>query len=224
MSFEVDVDLNRVVVDETERYIQGLRKGIVEADIGNEVTGKKITNTRLRYRIELEVSGRTGQARVKDEKFLALRRTDSREKSRGAFIEKVDKHRLSLRMEGQARPTNFDLGLDYTVISSDLYAPHYPHITAFKEEMRRCHFYYFEPRKLMRAGNAIADVLNIGSQGEELAAFYYNCKREILAILRNLKKNAASILPRLTDITLDKRPSGEIYIESHEKRPDILIR
>jgi len=170
----------------------------------------------LRYSIKIEVSSRTGQARVKNERLVALRQHDNSEKARGAFIEKNDKDRLSLRMEGQSRPTYYELGLDSAVVASELYAPHYPHITAFKEEMRRCHFYYFEPRELMRAGNAIADVTQIGPRGEDLAAFYYTLQERNKPQFINLKRNAASILPRLTDLTLDKRKSGEIFIETHE--------
>src|SRR5665213_3167372 len=68
----------------------------------------------------------------------------------------------------------------------------------------------------MRAGNAIADVARIGPRGEDLAAFYYTLQERNKSQFINLKRNAASILPRLTDLTLDKRKSGEIFIETHE--------
>ena len=219
MDFEIDVRLTNRVIEETERLIHNLRTDLGDAGQGvskDDAPKKRITNPLLRYTIYLEVSSRTGQARKKDERLVALRQHDNSEKARGAFIEKNDKDRLSLRMEGQSRPTYYDLGLDSAVVASELYAPHYPHITAFKEEMRRCQFYYFEPRELMRAGNAIADVTQIGPRGEDLAAFYYTLQERNQAQFTNLKRNAAAILPRLTNLTLDKRKSGEIFIETHE--------
>jgi predicted ATPase len=219
MEFEIDVRLTQRVIEETERLIHNLRTDLGDASKGeskDDSPKKRITNHLLRYNIQIEVSSRTGQARIKNERLVALRQDDNSEKARGAFIEKNDKDRLSLRMEGQSRPTYHDLGLDSAVVASELYAPHYPHITAFKEEMRRCHFYYFEPRELMRAGNAIADVTQIGPRGEDLAAFYYTLQERNKPQFTNLKRNAASILPRLSNLTLDKRKSGEIFIETHE--------
>ena len=53
-------------------------------------------------------------------------------------------------MEGQAHPMYYDLGLDHAMLSMALYEPHYPHITAFRQELSTWRFYYFEPRTLMR--------------------------------------------------------------------------
>lgn len=53
-------------------------------------------------------------------------------------------------------------------------------------------------------------------RGEDLAAFYYTLGEQNPGQFINLKRNAAAILPRLTDLTLDKRKTGEIYIETHE--------
>lgn len=146
MAFEIDVRLSNRVIEETERLIHNLRKDLEDTsktEPKDDAPKKRITNPLLRYNVEIEVSSRTGQARIKNERLVALRQDNNSEKARGAFIDKVQKERLSLRMEGQSRPTYYELGLDSAVIASELYAPHYPHITAFKEEMRRCQFYYF---------------------------------------------------------------------------------
>ena len=74
-------------------------------------------------------------------------------------------------MEGQAHPTYYDVGLDHSILSMALYEPHYPHITAFREELSTWRFYYFEPRTLMREDVPVAEVEAIGPRGENLAAF-----------------------------------------------------
>ena len=167
ISLSADVELGDLVVNEVESRIRELRRGI---DSSTQEK-KTLTHRYLRYDIDLEVASRSGQVRVKNERLAALRKNGT-EKSRTPFIEKVN-DKINLRMEGQAHPTYHDVGLDYSIVSTPLYAPHYPHITSLREELSRCHFYYFEPRELMRQGNAVADVTNIGPRGEDLAAFYF---------------------------------------------------
>lgn len=133
LGFEVDVELSDAVVKETENRIRELRKGIEEQ---NEPVLEKsrITERFLRYAVELEIQSQSGVMRVMNERLTALRKRDQAEKARNAFIENVGS-KLSLRMEGQARPTMHEIGLDYTIASASLYAPHYPHLTAFREEL-----------------------------------------------------------------------------------------
>jgi predicted ATPase len=172
ISFEIDVELSDAVIQETEQRIRDLRKGIEEQNGGNQ-DKSRITYRLLRYNLALEIHSISGVMRVMNERLAALRKHgDGEKKVRKPFIEKVG-NKLSLRMEGQAHPIMHEMGLDYTIASTSLYAPHYPHLTAFREEMSRCQFYYFEPGILMREANAIADVTLLGPRGEELAAFYH---------------------------------------------------
>ena len=129
ISFSADVELSDAVIRKVEARVRELRRGIDD----NETTASKkgvITHKYLRYEVELQVSSRSGQVRVVNERLAALKR-NGEEKSRTSFIEKSET-KISLRMEGQAHPTFHDVGLDYTVASTPLYAPHYPHITALR--------------------------------------------------------------------------------------------
>lgn len=155
ISFEIDVELSDRVIRETEQRIRDLRKGIEEPNDKSQEKSR-ITHRLLRYNLELEIHSRSGVIRVMNERLAALRLRGNGEKARNPFIEKVG-NKLSLRMEGQSHPTMHELGLDYAIASTSLYAPHYPHLTAFREEMSRCRFYYFEPRILMREANAISE-------------------------------------------------------------------
>jgi predicted ATPase len=218
MQFEVDVILSPKTIESVETRIRMLRKGLEDNETHKET--KIITNPHLRYKVEIEVLPTSGEVRVCDERLVALKQNAPDEKSRNAFLEKTtDKKKvpkLSLRLEGQSRPTLFDIGMNHTVVSTELYAPHYPHITALKEEMKRCHIYYFEPRELMRAASAIADVERPGPHGEDLATFYHTLMLRSVNQFNNLRSVAKTILPRLEDISIDRTSNKELFLSIKE--------
>lgn len=209
ISFSADIELSDTVIRAVETRVKELRRGIDDSE-STTVEKVIITHKYLRYELELQVASRSGQVRVINERLAALKR-DGNEKSRTAFIEKSS-GKISLRMEGQAHPTFHDVGLDYTIASTPLYAPHYPHITALREELSRCHFYYFEPRELMRQGNAIADVTSIGPRGEDMAAFYYTLSERNKPQFNAIKLAAAQVLPRLKDIQIERTDKAELFL------------
>lgn len=209
ISFSADIELSNSVVRAVESRVRDLRRGIDNIDAATQ-DKSIITHKFLRYSIDLQVASRSGQVRIIDERLAALR-LDGAEKSRTPFIEKIN-GKISLRMEGQAHPTLHDVGLDYTVLSTPLYAPHYPHITAVREELSRCHFYYFEPRELMRQGNAIADVTTIGPRGEDMAAFYFTLSEQNKAQFKAIKLAAVQILPRLKDLEIERTDKAELFL------------
>jgi len=209
ISFVGDIELSDDVIREVESRIRELRRGIENVDSSAQVKNI-ITHRLLRYEIDLQVSSLSGQVRVMNERLTALRR-DGSEKTRTPFIEKV-KEKINLRMEGQSHPTYHDIGLDYAIASTALYAPHYPHITALKEELSRCHFYFLEPRELMRQGNAIAKVTNIGPRGEDLAAFYFTLKEMHPQQFKAVKLAAMQILPRLNDLEIERTAEAELFL------------
>ncbi len=213
-AFEVDVELSDAVANETGQRIHDLRKGIDEQN-GPGPEKSRITERLLRYNLELEIQSRSGVMRVMNERLSALRKDGEGEKARNAFIEKMGT-KLSLRMEGQAHPTMHEVGLDYTIASTPLYAPHYPHLTAFREEMARCRFYYFEPRVLMREANAIADVTALGPRGEELAAFYHTLSLRNPKQFEALKLTARQLLPRLKNLDVERTEKAELYLRVWE--------
>ncbi len=213
ISFEIDVVLTEQVVLDVEQRIRDLRKRIDTPHLPNEEK-PRVTEKYLRYRIELDIQPETGIVRVIDEALVALRK-NGEVRSRNPFISKSG-GKIRLRMEGQSHPTFHDVGLDYTIVSTPLYAPHYPHITAFREELSRCLFYYFEPRKLMRESNAIADVTTPTPEGGELAAFYHTVKVKKPKHFESLKLAARQILPRLTDLDIQRTEKAELFLKITE--------
>lgn len=215
ISFSAEVELSDQVVEDIESQIRSLRRGVdaIERHPDNKAI---ITNRFLKYEVGLQILPRSGQVQVINERLSALRKDGKGEKSRNAFIEKTN-GKLSLRMEGQAHPTFHEIGLDYTIVSTPLYAPHYPHLSAFREEMSRCHFYYFEPRELMRSGDSIAQITNLGPKGEYLAAFYHTLKQNNPRQFKDLTLAAKSLLPNLENLEVELTEKGELYLQIVEK-------
>jgi predicted ATPase len=210
LRFTVDVALTDPVVREVEQRIRDLRRG-VDGQKDLDAEKLRISERHLRYHLELEIVPESGVIRMSQERVSALRKLDHREKARNAFLEKAG-GKLVLRMEGQSHPTHHELGLDYTVVSTPLYAPHYPHLTALKEEMSRCRFYYFEPRLLMREANAVADVTILGARGEDLAAFYHTLSLRNPKQFQALKLAAKQVLPTLEDLGVEKTEKAELLL------------
>ncbi len=211
--FILDVQLSEDIIRQVNKEINEMRKGLK----GNEKESEYIKEKLLRYTLEIELLPKQGYLRVCNESLRALRQNLKAKESRTAFLEKMDTSRLSLRMEGQAHPTYFDLGLDYSALSKSLYAPHYPHITAFVKELQSWRFFYFEPRERMRASSPIKEVRHIGMMGEELAAYLHGLKinPEKQKRFNSICKAVKIIIPSIEKIETDidkKTGDVELYL------------
>jgi predicted ATPase len=205
---EVDVELSPSVIEKVEEIVEAKRSGI-------DAKGKKktITERLLRYSATIEALPTTGYLRVMDEKLCAIKRNGEEKKRR--FIEK-DGNRLHLRMEGQAHPVYHEIGLDHTVVSTALYEPHYPHITAFRMELARWYIYYLEPRVLMREEVPLAEVESLGPRGENLAAFLNILQHNYNKDFESLNLSLRRILPTEPTVKIDHRKEGLVGLRLSE--------
>lgn len=204
--FEMDVELSPFTVESIEKIISEKRKGISEG----EGSPKRITEKYLRYSLTIQILPKSGHLRVMDERLTALR-TNGQEKVRKPFVERdtiSGNDKLHLRMEGQAHPTYYDLGLDHTIISMSLYEPHYPHISAFRKELAAWSFYYFEPRALMRENVPAAEIDAIGSRGEDLAAFLNTLKMTDDGQMDAFNLSLKYLLPSIEKVIVDHTKEG----------------
>lgn len=207
--FEADIHLSDEVVQSVEREIRAMREGLTDARRA-PTQRPRIVERDLRYVVVIEIKTNTGLLRVKDESVTPLRSDGQVNQSRRPFFEKVQ-HRLHLRMEGQSHPTYYDLGLDHTLLSRPLYAPHYPHITALREELSRWRVYYFDPESL-RAESPLRHTQTIGLRGDDLAAYLNTLKtdepKEFLSLVQALK----FIVPAIDDIDIERTREGFLRI------------
>jgi len=215
LSFEVDVELGSSVIESVESIVRAKRKGI---DSGESRNDKKIiTERRLRYSVSLEVLTETGYVRIRDERLCAVKANGKEKKSRNPFLEKAEgKNEIRLRMEGQAHPISHSIGLDYTVVSTPLYEPHYPHITAFRMELANWATYYLEPRILMREDVPLAEIESLGPRGENLAAFLNTLKHRYSQDFDSLNLSLKRILPTGTTISIEHLKEGRVGLRLSE--------
>jgi len=213
-NIEVDVVLSGAVVETVERLIQDMRKGLPEGEKNGSIPKQRVTERRLRYSLSVEIVTDSGHLRVVNERLCAIKR-DGSEKSRHAFVERVG-NKLNLRMEGQAHPFYHDIGLDHTLVSIPLYPPHYPHITAFREELSRWRFYYLEPKRLMRSDNPLQEAPSLDSTGANLAAFYNSLRVHNAAQFEVVNRTIPALLPRVERIDVERTPKGELQLKVFE--------
>jgi predicted ATPase len=215
-TMEMDVELSPSVMEDVGRRVRQMREGLTRQ------ARQAVIERHLRYTLTIEMMTDSGHLRVQNEQLTALNRDGTVRRSRNPFIERAN-GRLHLRMEGQAHPTYHDIGMDHTLVSTDLYAPHYPHITALKEELSRWRFYYLEPRA-MRADTPIKEVDALESSGTDLAAFYNTLRaknpRQFQAVERALRR----LLPTVQSLNVAPDRQGMLQLQVIEAEVPFSIR
>ncbi|HOT90370.1 MAG TPA: AAA family ATPase [Anaerolineae bacterium] len=222
-TIEVDVDLGDDVVRDVEERIQKMREGLPDEEGNGGLRRRRIIERHLRYTLTVELQTHSGYLRVLDERLVALNNDGSVRQSRNAFVEKVGEDRLHLRMERQSHPTVHEIGLPYTLISRPLYPPHYPHITAFKEELSRWRFYYLEP-KSMREESALKEVRTLGPFGSDLAAFYNTLRANNQAQYRALQQALKTLIPNLDGFDVERTGEGFLQLQILEDQVPFSAR
>lgn len=206
---EADIALGRDVIEKTQKLTADMRKGLSER--GPRL---QVMEDFLRYRVTVEIFLETGQLRIVDERLCALTKNRQEKRSRNAFIAQVG-NRLHLRFEGQAHPIYQDVGLDHTIVSSPLYPPHYPHISALKEEFSRWRFYYLEPNS-MRTEPPLKEADSLDQTGKDLAAVYFTLKHRNPAQFEAINKALTQLIPVITSLDVERTPEGLLRLSVTE--------
>lgn len=210
-TFELDVELSPLVIKKVEEIVEAKRRGI-----DSKKKKKIITEPLLRYSLTIEALPESGYLRVMDERLCAIKR-NGEEKKRRPFLElEKEGKRIHLRMEGQAHPVFHEIGLDHTIISTALYEPHYPHITAFRMELANLFTYYLEPRVLMREDVPLAEIENLGPRGENLAAFLNTLKHNHKKDFEGLNFSLKLMLPTEATIEIEHLKEGRVGLRLSE--------
>jgi len=203
-TIEVDIEISPQIRKKVEEIVQAKRKGIDSPSSSKKI----ITEHLLRYRLTVEALPETGYLRVRDERLCAIKH-NGEEKNRRAFLER-EGNRIHLRMEGQAHPFFHQIGLDHTIVSTALYEPHYPHITAFRMDLANWYTYYLEPKTLMREEVPLAEIESLGPSGENLAAFLNTLKHKHKKDFESLNLSLKRILPTDASIEVEHLKEGRV--------------
>jgi predicted ATPase len=208
-----DVHLDDPVVKAVETEIAQMREGLPEQRSG-PLKRMRIFERDIRYEVTVEIRADTGLLRVVDERIAPLRADGQESQSRKPYLEKMGP-RLSLRMEGQSHPTYYDIGLDHTVLSRPLYPPHYPHITALREELRRWRVYYFDPETL-RSDSALKQVTMLSARGGDLPAFVNTLQSTNPNGYRSFVQALKFIIPAVESVSATPTQEGVLSLTIQE--------
>lgn len=208
--FEVDIEISPAIKNQVEEVVLAKRKGIETNGLSRQI----ITERLLRYRLSIESLPETGYLRVMDERLCAIKK-NGEEKKRTPFLEKQDQ-RLHLRMEGQGHPIFQEIGLDHTIVSTSLYEPHYPHISAFRLELSNWSTYYLEPKVLMREEVPLAEIESLGPRGENLPAFLNTLFHKHNKDFVSLNLSFRRLIPTDSSIKIEHFKEGRIGVRLSE--------
>lgn len=209
-TIEVDVELSKATIERTEDFVKSYR-------LSDGKQHKSVTEHMLRYKISVGITPKTGVLRVLDESLEPLVQEGEQlrpSERRRPFLSQ-ENNRLRLRMEGQARPMEYEIGLSYTILSQPVYPPHYPHLVALREELSRWQFYYFEPRQ-MREENPVKETSSLTPAGGDLAAFYYTLQHKNPSQFDNLVRALQTLVPSVQALTVELTEEGKVRLAIQE--------
>lgn len=224
---EVDVQLSAAVIESVNKRIQEIRETTkkdtksVDKPVPKQLPPVREEN--LRYRIEMEMLPKLGILRVADEYLAALTANGELNQKRKPFLEQI-RNRLHLRMEGQSHPLYYERYLDFSILSRSHYPPHYPHLTAMQRELTNWLTFYLEPREQMRLPNPIKAVHDIGSMGEDLAAFLNTLQTRNKRQFESIEKSLHTMIPSITGINVSVNELGEVELDLREGEKRISAR
>ena len=226
-SIEVDVQLSTAVIESVNHRIQEIRETAVkDTQSVDKPVPKQLPPVReenLRYRIEMEMLPKLGILRVADEYLAALTAKGELNQKRKPFLERI-RDRLHLRMEGQSHPLYYERYLDFSILSRSHYPPHYPHIVAMQHELANWLTFYLEPREQMRLPNPVKAVHDIGSMGEDLAAFLNTLQALNKGQFEAVEKSLRTMIPSITGIDVSVNELGEVELDLREGEKRISAR
>lgn len=212
LRLSVDVRLSDSVVTAVQSEIEKRRAGL---DAGKPQR-RVVLERYLRYSVEVEIRTDSGHLLVMDERLEALNRDGELKRSRAPFLERLaGEDFIRLRHEGQGRPAQEEIGQDRTVVSKRLYAPHYPHVAALREEMASWRFYLLEPA-LMRQEVPLQEVETLAADGSDLAAFYNSVKARGSAAFHGYELALRQVVRSADGLAVERTPQGTLRLVVHE--------
>jgi predicted ATPase len=205
---EVDIELSESTVDQVNRTI-------TEAREGREPARALVRERFLRYSVHVQIRTDSGLLQVVDESLLALNGDLEMNRRRKPFLSSVEsrsgQERLSLRLERQSHPFEYDLGMDRTVVSLPHYAPHHPHVVALRHELASWRTYYLEP-DAMRRDSSLREVKRLPHDGSDLSGFYNTMETEYPQVFDAMNRALRGVLPSIEHVGVSPTDSGRLRL------------
>lgn len=206
ISFEVecDLELHPRIVEDVNRALEQR-----EEVSGTRTTYTRVTETRLRYSVEITLHPKSGELFVTDESLRALRKDfePKADSVRAPFIEKEHangRDRFVARVERQSHPRYFEAERVRTLLSELSDPVYHPHVVAASREIASWRVYYVEPDR-MRNEIGVQSAEDPGRSGELLAPYYYFLQEKHRPTLKGIVRNLREIVPGVEDLRVDVR-------------------
>jgi predicted ATPase len=220
---EVDVEISEAVRLQVEDEIAQMEPIALPVERPNEK--RRIKHELLRYRIKVSINPHSGFLFVEDEYLAALTKKGDIDESRKPFLEwDRDRDRFCLRLEGQSHPFYIDRRIDYSVLSRPHFPRHYPHVTAFKRELRNWQFYYFEPRDKMRTPASPGSIDHVGLMGEDLAGYLHALRLSESKKFAGVERTLRYLIPSIEGLQTSINQFGEVELNVVENGVPISAR
>lgn len=206
LALEADVRLSDHTINRVEEVVR---------DAGAESSRRKVTEKYLSYSITVEFETATGRLGVKDESLVAIRQDGTRRPGRDPFIIKEGED-LEARMEGQDQTVRYRGSSPGSAISAPFYAPHHPHIAAFREEISRWSFHHLSST-ILAADSPLQETAMPGPIGENVAACLHTLKHVDPAEFEELNSSLRDLVPGLDGLEVERTASGQIRLLVREE-------
>lgn len=202
-SVECDLELHPRIVREINEALESREKLV-----GSAATYTRVSETRLRYTLEVALHPRSGELFVRNESLRALRKDGEPRTSRGAFFE-LDaaddgSTRFVARIERQSHPRYFEKDRPRTLLKELSDPVYHPHVVAAARELASWRVYYVEPARA-RADTPVQAAEDPGRAGELLAAFYFTLQQRNRPALQGIVHNLRSVVAGITDLRVEVR-------------------
>lgn len=205
-TIECDLEIQPRIVEEVNRVLAE-REQAGDA----KVTYTRVSETLLRYTLQVALQPKTGELVVADERLQALRQDlePKAASSRMPFIElsranPTGKPRFIARIERQGHPRYFEPDRPRTLLSELTDPVYHPHVVAAAKEIASWRVYYVEPSH-MRREVPVQSADDPGRAGELLAAFYYSLQQRHPTTLKGIVRNLRDLVPGLESLRVDVR-------------------
>lgn len=208
-SIEADLKLSDAVVGVVNRQIREMPHTSGNTRLkGRNKNPAHVRRRDLRYRIEVEMSPRSGVLRVADEYLATL--NSNEEPSGTPFMECHNRH-VRLRPEQGLHAVQLDRYLDRSVLSMPFCPTRHPHLAAARLELENWQFFHLQPGERMRAANPLTETRHIGSTGEGIGAFLNSVKETNVANFRGIEKTMHALMPNVDGIETEVSDLGDVH-------------
>lgn len=198
---ECDLELHPDIVASVNQGLEA-RESVADA----EASYTRVTETRLRYELEIGLHPSSGVLRVVDERLVALNADWTPKASRSAFLERRElkdgRTRYVARVERQSHPRYFEPDRPRTLLSELSDPVYHPHVVAAAREIASWRVYYVEPTQ-MRRNVGVQSADEPGRQGELLPAYYYTLQATRPGTFRGIVRNLRELVAGLADLRVD---------------------